>query len=407
MKRSLRLGTIIIPLGLGIASLFGEGCSSSSDAGPATAKICTPDAYVYCRCKDFTDGTKQCSADGTAFGACGPCLNDDRDTGGGDDTLSPPEDTLVPSDDTLSPPTDTAGPAADKCPGKTVAVDSTKDTVVSDDTSSATDDYKGEGACAVAVSKEHVYAVIPTGSGKLTVKMTGTGSMDPTLYARGTDCATGAQRSCGETTGAAGIETLSFNVTTGKTYWIFADGKAGAEGAYSLSFHLATGPYCGDGTVDKDEGCDDGNKTASDGCGNDCRPEGDPTTAGVCPGMAAHVWGGKTLTFTGSTLPYPNTYKSDACSFGSSAQDRTYAVTVHKTGTLTVDVKADYNAGITIKKDPCATGVELDCANDVGTSTLPQTETVSIPVTDGQTYYLVVDGALAYKGTFTVTMNLP
>ncbi len=51
---------------------------------------------MFCRCQDFSEGTKQCAADGLAFSECGPCLPD-VDTGA-PDTLSPPDDTGADAD---------------------------------------------------------------------------------------------------------------------------------------------------------------------------------------------------------------------------------------------------------------------------------------------------------------------
>jgi len=389
---------MLFPMTIAIASAFGEGCASKADDTPS-GRICTPGAYVYCRCKDFSDGTKLCSDDGKSFGECGPCLGDG-------DTSPPPTDTEPPPTDTEPPPTDTGPGASDTCPGKTVAVDATSDVNITEDTSTANGDYVGEtGACAVATSKEHVYAVIPTGSGKLTIKMTGTGSMDPTLYVRDTDCASGKQLACGETTGAGGTETVSINVTTGKTYWVFADGKAGSEGGYTLNMHLATGSFCGDSKVDTGEACDDGNKTPLDGCSNDCqKPEGDPALAGPCPGLPVHLWPGKILNWGGTTAIYPLSSESTLCAAGKNAPDRVYAVTAHKTGTMEVELNSTYNGVIYVKSGSCTTGTEIKCANAVG-GTAGGIETMSFPVTDGSTYYVFVDGALTYKGTFTLTLS--
>src|SRR5215471_17808300 len=66
-----------------IAALAG-GCSSSKTS--ADAKICTPGAYVYCRCQNRDEGTKLCKADGLSFEACQPCPDDPttNDPGNGD-----------------------------------------------------------------------------------------------------------------------------------------------------------------------------------------------------------------------------------------------------------------------------------------------------------------------------------
>jgi cysteine-rich repeat protein len=410
--RPRRASRWLFALGLLGVGQLAAACGSSSGATPA--RVCTPDAYVFCRCQDFSEGTKQCASDGQSFGECGPCLPD-VDTGSVDTAL-PPDDTTPLADatdaeDTAAAPDTTSVEAAPDapadpataCPGKVLAVDGTKDTEVTDTTATSLASNVGGGACAVATSRERVYAIIPTGSGKLTVKMTGGAGMDPTLYARDTDCATGKQLACGETTGAGGTETLSFNVLTGKTYYVFADGKAGSEGSFILTFHLAPGPFCGDGKIDTGEACDDGNKVALDGCGNACSPEGDPTSADTCPGLETHVWPGATVSIAGSTATYAGDYGSTGCT--GTGLDRVYAVTSHVTGTMTAKITATGTATtsplIYARSGACASGTELACANK--TKTPP--DTISWPVTSGSTYYVFVDGYGGWKGAFTLDLS--
>lgn len=390
-----RVSAVLLLLAMRLAA----GCGSSDSSGDK--KLCTPNAYVFCRCVDFSEGTKQCAADGMSFGECGPCIP-------ADDTGFPPEDTSSPvdtgsSDDTGAkvdaPPGETSTTG---CPGTVLAVDGTKDTEVTDSTKTGTSSYAGSGACAVAAAKERVYSVIPTASGKLTIKVLGDTGLDPTLYVREADCATGKQLACGETTGDAGVETVNVNVLAGKTYYVFADGKAGTEGDFFLSLHLVPGPFCGDGKVDTGEGCDDMNKVADDGCGNACIPEGDPASADTCPGLPAHVWPSSTLTINGSTNTYANDYSSTGCT--GSGPERVYAVTSHVTGTMTAKITASWGTGSPLlyaRSGACASGTELACVNK--NSTTP--DTLTWPVNNGTTYSLFVDGFNSGKGAFTLQLS--
>lgn len=394
----MRAWTMMFPAAM--FALAAASCSSDPPKNETKTRLCVPGAYIYCRCADLRDGTKLCSEDGQSFSEC--------------DCGEPLPDTDIPPEDTFEPPMDTPSGSEDTCPGKTVAVDPGKEKVITGDTSGATDDSQGTGACAVAAGKDHVYAIIPTGTGSLNVKMTGAGALDPTLYVRGDSCMTGSQLRCGETTGAAGTEQFSFNVITGKTYYLFADGKAGTEGSYTLTLNLTTGSFCGDGSVDSGEGCDDANKVPGDGCENNCMPSGSVTETDACPGVTGHVWPGSTLTINGDTTAANLSYSSatgvtcgSVSGIGGTAPDRVYALVAHKTGTLKVDVEANYNAVVYVRTAPCATGVQVGCAAALGASTIPQTETVTFSVADGQTYYVVVDGAgssdtAKYRGTFTL-----
>ena len=394
----MRAWTMILP-----AMMFAIAAACSSEPSKGTpARLCIPGDNVFCRCTaaDST-GTKRCSDDGMSFSEC--------------DCGEPLPDTeFPPEEDTFIPPEDAPANAEDKCPGKTVAVDPGKEVVITGDTSSAVDDLQGTGACAVATGKDHVYTVIPTGTGSLSVKMTGTGTMDPTLYARGDSCTGGSQLRCGETTGVAGTEQFSFNVIAGTKYYVIADGKAGTEGAYTLTFNLTAGGFCGDGKVIAGEGCDDANKVPNDGCENNCMPSGNVTESDACPGVTGHVWPGGTTTINGDTTAANLSYASatgvlcgTSSGIGGTAPDRVYALVAHKTGTMKIDVDANYNAVIYARSGPCATGTQLACSAAVGASTVPQTESMTFPTIADQTYYIVVDGAgtsdsVKYRGTFTL-----
>ena len=56
-----------------IAFVLSAACARSIDA--EADRLCTPGNYVFCRCKDRSEGTKLCSADGFSFGACDACDN--------------------------------------------------------------------------------------------------------------------------------------------------------------------------------------------------------------------------------------------------------------------------------------------------------------------------------------------
>ena len=61
---------------LGVVALGGAGvvlamaCGGGTSSAPKEERICTPGAYVYCRCEDRSDGTKLCNTDGVSFRAC-------------------------------------------------------------------------------------------------------------------------------------------------------------------------------------------------------------------------------------------------------------------------------------------------------------------------------------------------
>jgi cysteine-rich repeat protein len=125
----------------------------------------------------------------------------------------------------------------DTCPGEAVAVDTANDVTLTGNTAAAGPHYKGTGNCSTSAStKDVVYAVTPAATGTLTV------TLDPTydgqIYARSGACTTGTQIACSEAAGPAGPETITFPVVGGTKYSVFADGKNGSAGPYTITFHL-------------------------------------------------------------------------------------------------------------------------------------------------------------------------
>lgn len=170
------------------------------------------------------------------------------------------------------------------------------------------------------------------------------------------------------------------------------------------------GGTCPNGAVDPDEACDDGNRAANDGCSATCTLEGGSTVGDKCPGMAVHVWD-KPVSYTGSTIGATSDYTaSPSCSgeTGGFSPDRVFAVTAHKAGTLRVATSAANFPHMLYRADTCtaagATSVAFPhaaCSNVAGNGN----ETLSFPVTNGSTTYVVLDGAGTgqQQGNFTVT----
>jgi cysteine-rich repeat protein len=88
--------------------------------------------------------------------------------------------------------------------------------------------------CGGAGARDAVYAIQPTVTGRLTATLTP--HFNAALYAR-SSCADGsAQQGCVNAADGQGIETLSFPVTAGTTYYLFVDGVTAGGG-------LSAGPF--------------------------------------------------------------------------------------------------------------------------------------------------------------------
>jgi cysteine-rich repeat protein len=394
-----------------------QGCSVLSKEGSSGDEIkCTPGANVFCRCADRSEGTKLCKQDGHSFEDCttgnGTCQGgevEDPDTGKPVDENGKP----VENDGGTTPATSDI----ETCPGKATAVTPGADIVIDGDTTGAKDDFKGKpGACAVGVGgPDHVYHLTPTGTGQLSIKVQATTPLNPTVYLRTTCNDENTQGSCAPPTGAGGLVQLSYNVVTGKDYYLIVDGASASAGKYKITMNLKTGSFCGDGKVDTNEACDDGNHDDNDGCSPGCDGvNGNPTTGNSCPGHTVHVWPGRKVNGTGSTVPYGNTFtkQGTSCTISTGsdlnvAQDHVYEVTAHGAGTLKVTAtpEAAFNLQL-VARTTCtnpATTAQNMCANNVLAGAA---ETMSFPVTNGQKVYVAVDGVLNGKGTYNVSFEL-
>lgn len=412
----MSLRTVLASCFLSLATFAtAQGCSSS--AAEKQDRLCTPGAYVFCRCADRSEGTKLCKEDGRSFepcttGAGGECSGgeiDDPNTGNPIDEI----------DGGTTPVPQTS--EAEACPGQPVALTPGVSTVIDGDTSAAKDDFQGRpGACAVgAGGADHVYRLQPKGSGTLSVKVQALAPLDATVYLRKTCSDEATQTSCAETTPAAGLEQFSRCIGPTQESFLIIDGASGTKGKYQLTLKLTTGACCGDGKVDTNEACDDGNKDEGDGCSNDCRKvDGNPTAADSCPGHEVHVWPGQKPTGTGTTDPpggLVNKFTNTGTSCGVSASnvnaapDHLYAATAHAAGTMKVTLTPDaaFNAMLVARKTCSDPQTQLPDTSTCGNlNTAGGVETLSFPVTNGETVTVAAEGALNAKGPYTIQFEI-
>lgn len=413
MRIASFLSGVTVALGVALAA---QGCSAfGGSEATKEDRLCTPGAYVFCRCADRTPGTKLCKDDGKSFAAC---TTDGAGECAGGEIEDPDTNKPIPPDEepTDNPPGKSS--ALDACPGKSTAVPPGADVTLEGDTTGAKNDRKGKtGACAVgAGAVDHVYRLIPSGSGSLEVKVQGSEGLDPVAYLRSACDDEASQVSCAPTSPSKLVQ-LKLNVTTGKEYFLFVDGASSSSGKYVATVRLTTGSFCGDGKVDSGEACDDGNKVEGDGCSNDCKKvDGDPTSGGSCPGHPVHLWQGQTVTGAGSNASYGNTWSApdQTCSASgtNTYSDHVYELTPHATGTITVTVTpksaTNLNLMLTARRacaDPSSMGAGM-CKNDFGVGT--KTETLTLSATKDQKAYVAVDGGgiTGNAGEYSVSFKL-
>lgn len=405
--------------------IIAQGCSIVEGTDTSDAKVCDPGARVFCRCADKTPGTKRCRSDSRTYDACvtsttGECVGGEIE----DPMSNEPIEDFDPDAQTDGGATPSAG-SLDACPGKATAVKVGTDVVLEGDTTTATEDRRGRsgGACALgAGSKDHVYRLTPSSTGALDVRVQGEGSFSPIAYLRSTCADENAQVSCGAATPAK-LSQLKLNVVAGKDYFLFVDGASFGAGAYEATVKLSAGGFCGDGVVSDGEACDDGNKEENDGCSNSCKQvNGNPTSGGTCPGHPVDVWPGQTVTGSGSTSGYGNTWSTPGSSYcglagegtkgTNSYSDHVYSVTPHASGNLVVKIDAPatgpFGNHMIVARRACETiGTETAlCANN---ASIGETETLTIAVEKDKTLFVAIDGGgvTSNKGDYTVSFRLP
>ncbi len=144
MRRGLWASAAMLSASL-ISVVLGGGCSAKPAADD---KLCTPGAYVYCRCANRDEGTKLCKADGKSFDLCQPCPDGQEIPPEGDSgTTPPPEDGGITPVDSGPVPDTGALPLDAKCSGKLALLGGSDQ---SSDTYAAI--YRGSGAFEVGKS---------------------------------------------------------------------------------------------------------------------------------------------------------------------------------------------------------------------------------------------------------------
>ncbi len=243
---------------------------------------------------------------------------------------------------------------------------------------------------ATGTSPENAYAWTPGVSGVATIETCSTTATtyDTVLYVRGASCS-GAELACNDDTPGCGTTTdvsnphrgsrLKPTVTAGQTYFIFVDGYGGSLGAYSL--HIAP-------------------------------PIEVPPQSGTCAQpIAIPAAGG---TFTGTTTG--SSALASNCGATGSSPELVYAWTPSDSGVATIATcsatATTYDTVLYVRDGSCA-GSELGCNDDTsgcGTTTdlaYPHRGSRLTPaVTEGHTYFIVVDGYAGASGDFSLSVSL-
>lgn len=254
------------------------------------------------------------------------------------------------------------------CPGIAADVAPGPGITLGGNTADAASDYIG--SCGGDESPEIVYAFTATASGVMTVEMLAINNdLDPVLYVK-TDCEGSATLVCADSTFQGGAEELTFAVSGGTTYYVFADGYFGTTGEFLLAGTLST-------MVPGDD----------------------------CPGQTVAISDfNDTQSFSGDTsAANPDRNGTGLCN-SPSTKDIVYKVVAGQTGTLIAALDPSYDASLYVRTPSCtATAGQIDCSEVGGVGAL---ETTSVPVTAGSSYYVIVDGNSGSAGQYNLELTI-
>lgn len=253
------------------------------------------------------------------------------------------------------------------CPGTELMLAANGEVSTTGDLTGLDDNYSG--SCGGNGAPEVVYSVTPPADGTLDIAMGGQdASSDPVLYVRQSDCEGGTELGCSDSSFGGGTEQLVFPVTGGTTYYIFADGWQGTEGAYILTMNLLT-------TVPGDE----------------------------CPGNPLSINPGETIPISGNT----SVAEASRVGLGACASSLTpeiiYQVTPNDNGTLYAALDPSYDASLYVRSNCNSQASQLACSEMAGSGGL---ELVQVPASAGSKYWFFVDGNAGDSGAYNIEFTL-
>ncbi len=292
--------------------------------------------------------------------------------------------------------------------------------VISGTTVGASDDYTGW--CSDPGGPDRVYELTLVQDGVLSLAVSGSNGLVPTMTIRNADCEQGDWWDyCLDTSQWDGrLPTQAF---AAGTYWIIIDSEDGTAGDYNFSARL-NGHSCSDGIISGTEQCDDTNEASGDGC-FDCQFESAPASLDQCDGDQYALSAGalNALSLSGTNTGYTDDY-SGSCSWDVGGRDRVFHIVPQSSGTMTARVgddafgnsacvtqssKSCWDHVLYIRKGSCASTDPLDELGCSDSNDWTATEQVSAEVTAGADYWVIVDGydAAGYSfGDFIIEVAL-
>lgn len=298
----------------------------------------------------------------------------------------------------------------DICPGKPLALVAAAGGLLHGSVSGTTKGTFNQygSACGGGSGADVVYTFTPPSSGKATIKLTA--PFTAIVSARSSCDVSTSEIKCADiATPEGGTTTMEIPVFGGTPVSVFVDGYAGSNGTFTLDVDVSSA-VCGNGIAELPETCDDGNKTAGDGCSPTCTLE----AGGVidaCPGQPFFLSGApgvpRKISFAGNTAKDGKQSTGAVGCFYWGGSNVVYAVKSDVTGAAKVDLVTGYTKGNLHARSECTdTSYQLGCTQREAPGDLG----VEFPVTAGQWFYLYVDGhrdgSKDFSGPYTLSVTV-
>ncbi len=332
--------------------------------------------------------------------------------GCGDGIVQPPEQcddgNKVDNDFCKNDCTTNPHPAGDTCPGMTLTLNGvgtdTRTASVSGDTTNMANDYSASCASSSGAAPDMVFAITPDVDGTMAIDL-GSTSWDAVVSVRTTCDNQGSEVTCADEPENALITGLPVMANT--TYYAILDGYSSASGPFQFNVSIKPA-YCGNGTVEGTEQCDDGNKLDGDGCDHFCQiePKG---PADVCPGVNVQFvqsGGSQIASISGSTTGMTPAYKG-SCGSSDTSPDQVYHFNSGTGGTVSLTLPTsttNYDATLYVRKGACSgpSAVEVACDDAIGNGG----EAITFKAPPNTDYWVFVDGYSGASGNYSLEVTL-
>lgn len=366
-----RAACALLVSALAIGCAF-TGCNTYDEVPsllPPPEEICPPASFFFCRCEGDVPGTKQCSADGSAFGEC-VCASSSCEPGEeiacgcGDDGAA----TAVCDENGAIGPCGCETPvsAADEdCPGKPLAVPRSATVKIAGNTAKARADRIAD--CG-GDGPEQVFQLVPGANGTLRLDVRSIAPLDAVVSVYGAPCGE-TTIACLDDAAPGGTESVDVPVSAGAPVFVSVD-SYDSGGSFVLAATLI-----------------------ADG------PVGD-----LCPGAELSLGVGQSLVVDDTTSDLGDDFAgSGACAQGAGAPDRVYVVTATKAGVLRAKLLPGGDRALLLyASETCGGDASLGCARAGGTTAAE----MSLPLATGESVALVVDGEEEVGDTFSLELAL-